>query len=78
MQAEQEAGPVREEEQVGSWFSNPGGKQSAEPANGNGVGRYLKLPSQPGAQKASAAQPDAAPPAKKAKQTAGYGNFDAW
>ena len=76
MQAEKETGPVRAEEQVGSWYSNPVGR-SAAAGDGTGVGRYLKLPAQPGAQAVSVGQPDV-PPAKKAKQTAGYGNFDAW
>ena len=74
MQAEKDAGPVREEEQVGSWYSNPVGKPSAPGPHGTGVGRYLKLPAQPGGQAAGEAAP---PPAKKPKQ-AQYGDFSGW
>ena len=75
VQAEQEAGPVREDEKVGSWYSNPVAKAGA---GGSGVGRYLELPAQPGVQQPSSGQhADGPPAAKKPKQTA-YGNFANW
>lgn len=82
LQAEKEAGPVDpEEENVGSWFSNPAG--SAAATNGSGVGKYLNsIPKKPAAITADAQlalDSSVAPMTKrqKVKQT-GYGNFDAW
>ena len=77
---------MQAEEQVGSWYSNPLGRSSAPAANGSsGVGRYLKLPAQPGGPAvqptagaaAAAADLNSQPPAKKAKQTQ-YGDFSGW
>ena len=88
-QAEREAGPPTKEEEVGTWFSNPGAeggnRGASAPASttsgGGGVGKYLsagqlsqlKPPGDSAEQQAAVVSP----PAKKAKQ-AGYGNFDAW
>lgn len=73
VQAEKDTGPVREDEQIGSWFSNPSaGLKAADSATK--VGIYLKLPAQNMDVPAPAAE---GPPAKKLKQTS-YGNFDAW
>lgn len=77
-QAEKEAGPPTKEEEVGTWFSNPGADDS-KPQVSTGVGKYLSA-KQLGNLGPVAAESEAAtvpPPAKKAKQ-ANYGNFDAW
>ena len=83
MQAEKAAGPPDpEEENVGTWFSNPAGPEAA--ANGSGVGKYLNaMPKKATAVPAdaqTALDTSAAPVHKKhkVKQTGGYGNFDAW
>lgn len=82
LQAEKEAGPTDpEEENVGSWFSNPAGVAVA--TEGSGVGKYLNsIPKKPAAVNADAQlalDSSVAPAVKKQKvRQTGYGNFDAW
>lgn len=77
IKAEQQAGPLTKEEEVGTWFSNPSGEAAA--ASSSGVGKYLqakqtgKLLSAPAGSNGT----DPSQSAKKAKPAA-YGNFDAW
>ena len=86
-QAEREAGPPTAEESVGTWFSNPAADHGAA-AKRSGVGKYLDINAPPKkvvtGGVAASETPDQAnggpgpPPAKKAKQAAGYGNFGGW
>ena len=85
-QAERETGPPTAEESVGTWFSNPAADHGAAEVR-SGVGKYLdtSAPKQAGSGAAAALEAPAQanggpgpPPAKKAKQAAGYGNFSGW
>ena len=81
MQAEKETGPIRAEEKVGSWFSNPAAAPEAQPAQ-RGVGKYI-TGSRPQGDVVgltdSNRRLESLPvqPNKKQKQMV-YGNFDAW
>ena len=82
VQAEKEAGPPdAEEENVGSWFSNPAGVAVA--SEGSGVGKYFnsaaRKPAVVNADAQAALDTSVAPVIKKQKvRQTGYGNFDAW
>ena len=84
-QAEKEAGAPTAEESVGTWFSNPAADHGATEQR-SGVGKYLDIgaPKKSTGGAAASEAPDpanggpGAPPAKKARQAAGYGNFSGW
>eukprot|EP00192_Tetraselmis_astigmatica_P009027 CAMPEP_0117695242 /NCGR_PEP_ID=MMETSP0804-20121206/28028_1 /TAXON_ID=1074897 /ORGANISM="Tetraselmis astigmatica, Strain CCMP880" /LENGTH=613 /DNA_ID=CAMNT_0005509287 /DNA_START=160 /DNA_END=2001 /DNA_ORIENTATION=- len=71
----EEAEERGDQEELGTWYSNPSGAAFAGAGSG-GVGKYLKLPASRKAPAAGGAE--AGPPKKAPKQSAGYGNFDAW
>ena len=70
-------GVVKEGDQVGQWYSNPGGHQGSK--QGGGVGKYLNLkrPANPATSPPTQAQQQRKKP-KKASKPASYGNFDSW
>jgi hypothetical protein len=75
-QAEKESRPAGKDEMVGTWFSNPAADHRLVERAGGGVGKYLQqvLPKV----KAMEEPAGQAPPVKKPKVSASFGNFDAW